>query len=106
MAPKQSESRAREHARGPAPSVEWLPTDPPRPAPTLMTAKEAAAYLRLDEDGRDIADALRSLEYLVLQQLIRPCRVGRFNRYARSELDRFIADQTERYVKTRPEGGA
>lgn len=87
------------------PFPEWLPTEPPRPAPALMTAKEAVAYLRLDEDGRDIADALRSLEYLVLQQLLRPCRVGRFNRYARSELDRFIADQTERYVKAQDNGG-
>lgn len=86
--------------------IEWLPTDPPRPAPALMTAPEAVAYLRLTEDGRDIGDALRSLEYLVSQNLIRPCRVGRFNRYARSELERFISNQTERYAKPKPEGGA
>lgn len=86
-------------------SVEWLPTDPPRPAPALMTASEAVAYLRLDEGDRDIGDALRSLEYLVSQGLIRPCRVGRFNRYARPELDRFITEQTKRYSKLRPNGG-
>ncbi len=84
--------------------TEWLPTEPPRPAPALMTAKEAVAYLRLDEDGRDIADALRSLEYLVLHQMVRPCRVGRSNRYARTELDRFIAEQTERYTKSQNAG--
>jgi hypothetical protein len=87
------------------PSTEWLPTDPPRPAPALLTAAEAVAYLRLSEDGRDVGDALRSLEYLVAQDLIRPCRVGRFNRYARSELDRFIAEQTERYCKPKSTGG-
>lgn len=78
-------------------SLEWLPTDPPRPAPALMTAEEAAAYLRLTECGRDIGDALKSLEYLVTSGRVRPCRVGRFNRYTRVELDRFMAEQTERY---------
>lgn len=73
---------------------EWLPTDPPRPAPALMTAQEAVLYLRLTEGGRDIGDALKSLEYLVAHGRIRPCRVGRFNRYPRAELDRFILAQT------------
>jgi hypothetical protein len=76
---------------------EWLPTDPPRVAPALMTAAEAAIYLRLTEDGRDIADAITSLEYLVREGRIRPARVGKHNRYARAELDRFIVQQTERY---------
>lgn len=76
---------------------EWLPTDPPRPAPALMTAEEAAMYLRLSEGGRDIADALKSLEYLVTSGRVRPCRVGRHNRFTRSELDRFMTDQTEQY---------
>lgn len=62
-----------------------------------MTAAEAATYLRLDEGGRDIADAIKSLEYLVAEGRIRPCRVGRSNRYARTELDRFIEDQTAKY---------
>jgi hypothetical protein len=79
------------------PSPEWLPTDPPRPAPHLMTAQEAALYLRLAEEGRDIGDALTSLEYLVTSGRIRPCRVGRHNRYLREELDRFMHDQTEQY---------
>lgn len=78
---------------------EWLPTDPPRPAPALMTAEEAALYLRLTEGGRDIGDALESLEYLVGTSRIRPCRVGRFNRFTRDELDRFMREQTEQYAK-------
>lgn len=81
------------------PSFEWLPTDPPRPAPALMTAQEAAIYLRLTEGGRDIGDALTSLEYLVSTGRIRACRVGRFNRFARVELERFIHEQTERYAE-------
>jgi hypothetical protein len=78
--------------------IELLATDPPRLAPPLMTATEAAAYLRLDENERDIGDALKSLERLVGTGLIRPCRVGRFNRYARAELDRFIHEQTQNYA--------
>ena len=63
--------------------TDWLPTDPPRVAPSLMTAQEAVVYLRLDEGGRDMADALKSLEYLVQTGRVRPCRVGRNNRFAR-----------------------
>lgn len=77
--------------------TDWLPTDPPRVAPSLMTAQEAVVYLRLDEGGRDMADALKSLEYLVQTGRVRPCRVGRNNRFARAELQRFVLDQTERY---------
>lgn len=79
-------------------AFEWLPTDPPRPAPALMTAPEAAIYLRLTEDGRDIGDALASLDYLVKAGRIRPCRVGRFNRFTRVELNRFMREQTEQYA--------
>ncbi len=78
--------------------IEFLPSEPPRPAPALMTAREAAEYLRLTEDGRDIGDALVSLEYLVAEGRIRPCRVGRFNRFMRAELDRFMQEQTEQYT--------
>lgn len=66
-------------------------------APALMTAAEAAVYLRLAEGDRDITDAITSLEYLVRVGRIRPARVGKHNRYARAELDRFIIEQTERY---------
>lgn len=83
---------------------DWLPTDPPRIAPPLMTAQEAVVYLRLDEGGRDMADALKSLEYLVLTGRLRPCRVGRNNRFARAELQRFVLDQTERYGRDKSAG--
>ena len=80
------------------PAFDWLPGDPPRPAPALMTAQEAVQYLRLAEEGRDIADAIVSLEYLVTSGRIRPCRVGRHNRFTREELSRFIHEQTEQYA--------
>lgn len=80
---------------------DWLPTDPPRIAPSLMTAQEAVVYLRLDEGGRDMADAIKSLDYLVQSGRLRPCRVGRHNRFARAELQRFVLEQTERYGQQR-----
>ena len=92
---------AQSHAAALLHGTEWLPTEPPRVAPALMTASEAAAYLRLTEDGRDIGDALKSLEYLVTTGRVRPCRVGRFNRFTRAELDRFMHEQTERYESRR-----
>jgi hypothetical protein len=66
-----------------------------------MTAQEAAVYLRLTEGDRDIGDALKSLEYLVTTGRVRPCRVGRFNRFTRAELDRFMTDQTQQYPARR-----
>jgi len=83
-------------------SLEFLPTNPPRVAPALMTAAEAAIYLRLTEDGRDIGDAVQSLDYLIRRHGLRPCRVGKHNRFARTELDRFIAEQTNRHNQTNP----
>jgi hypothetical protein len=88
----------------PTPGLVWLPTDPPRVAPPLMTAAETAILLRLNEDGRDIADAIKSLEYIVAQGRIRPCRVGRHNRFALTEACRFIEDQTSRYDDRPPDG--
>lgn len=97
--PEPRESATWRYAHGFGP--EWLPTDPPRIAPSLMTAQEAVVYLRLDDGGRDIADALKSLEYLVSSGRLRPCRVGRHNRFARAELQRFVLEQTERYGQSK-----
>lgn len=65
--------------------------------PSVMTAEEAAAYLRLTENGRDIGDALKSLDYLIGKGLISPCRVGKFRRFTQEELNRFVRAQTERH---------
>jgi hypothetical protein len=64
------------------------------PVPALLTAEEACRFLRLDLD-RDTGAALKSLRRLVDRRLLRPCQVGRSNRYSRSELLRFIAERTE-----------
>ncbi len=64
------------------------------PVPAVLTAIEAARFLRLDA-GRDQSAALRALRRLVESKRLRPCRIGRVNCYARDELLRFIIGRTE-----------
>ena len=66
----------------------------------LLTETEAAAFLRLANDGRDATAAKRAMDRLVARRLIRPCLVGNRRRYSRRELDGFIDAQTERYGAT------
>ena len=66
--------------------------------PVLFDEQEAAAYLRLANDGEEPEAARRALNRLVDQGKIRPCLVGGKRRYSRRELDRFIDQETERYA--------
>ena len=78
-------------------TIEFMPGTT-TPAPRLLTAAEAAAYLRLD-DGRDIEAAVKALNRLVDRHLIRPCLIGRHRRYSRLELDRIIDRVTDAYAE-------
>lgn len=75
-------------------SIEFFPgtTDP---VPLVLTEHEAIRFLRLDEEERDPTSAQRAFRRLVDSKRIRPCRVGRWNRYAREELRRFVLHATE-----------
>lgn len=70
-------------------------TDPPKPVPAVLTEQEAICFLRLDEEERDPKSAQRAFRRLVDIKRIRPCRVGRWNRYAREELQRFVLHTTD-----------
>lgn len=65
--------------------------------PGLLTAAEAAVYLRLIEDAEDAEAGRRKMNRLVDQGKVRPCLTGGRRRYSKAELDRFIADETEKY---------
>ncbi len=67
--------------------------------PVLLTEAEAATYLRLVDNGDDVDAAKRRMNRLVDHGKIRPCLVGGKRRYAVRELDRFIADETEKYAE-------
>lgn len=79
----------------PAP-IEFMPNSS-TPAPRLMTAEEASEYLRLTDGDRNRGAGVKSLNRFVDKGLIRPCLVGRYRRYSRRELDRYIDSATERY---------
>jgi hypothetical protein len=72
-------------------ATHWLPTDPPRPCPDVLTADEAIAYLRLDTTGAK--SPRRSLDDYRASGRIRGTRVGSRIMYRRIDLDTFLADQ-------------
>jgi hypothetical protein len=71
----------------------WLPTDPPRPCPDLLTAEEAVVFLRLDKSG--VKHPTRSFHGYREQGLIRGVMIGRHLLYERRELLKFIERKRE-----------
>ena len=71
----------------------YLPTDPPRPCPEVLTEAEAATYLRLDLI--DVKDPAATLRYYRDQGLLRATQIGKAVRYRRVELERFLDRLTE-----------
>ena len=60
---------------------------------TLLTAQEAARYLRLDE-GREAAKAVRALYRYVDRHELSATVIGVHRRFSIRELDRFIDAKT------------
>ena len=77
--------------------LEYFPSTT-EPVPALLTAEEACRFLRLDL-GRDMDAALKALRRLVDRRQLRPCQVGKYNRYSRAELLRFIHERTEQFAE-------
>ena len=69
------------------------------PCPDLLTDKEAVRYLRLDQRGMD--KGLQTLRYYCGKGLLRGTQVGRWKRFIRSELDRFLRELAEREYERR-----
>jgi len=65
---------------------------PAEPCPSLLTATEAARYLRLDLI--DVEHPEKTLDYYRGQGLLRGTQVGKAVRYRRVELDDFLERQT------------
>lgn len=64
--------------------VTWLPTNPPRPCPPLLTLEETAMLLRCKEG---------SIRYYVQEGKLRGRRVGRFLHFELDELLKFIKER-------------
>jgi len=65
-----------------------------KPVPELLTAEEAITFLRLDIDGPKHPEM--TLQHYRQEGLLRATKVGRNLRYLRSELLRFLEEQTKR----------
>ena len=71
----------------------FLPGDPPRPCPEVLTEDEAVRYLRLDLI--DVKDPAETLRYYRGKGLLRGTQIGKAVRYRRVELDRLLDRLTE-----------
>ena len=65
----------------------------------LLTETEAAAFLRLANDGADEKAAKRAMDRLVARGDVRPAVVGRRRRYTLKELNRYVDALVEGYGK-------
>ena len=64
------------------------------PVPVLLTESEAIILLRLDINGPKHPE--KTLQHYRQEGILRPTRVGKHLRYTKSELLRFLEEQTER----------
>lgn len=68
-----------------------------KPVPELLTEEETIIFLRLDCDGP--ANPSQTLKYYRDKGLLRPTRIGKYNRYSKRELLNFIDLMTDRTSK-------
>ena len=72
----------------------WMPTDPPRPAPFVMTAEEVAVLLRLDREG--VKEPGRTvLDSYYRAGLLRGRRLGQSVRFRLPDVLDFIEKHME-----------
>jgi len=76
------------------PQITFLPGDPPRPCPEVLTEDEAVRYLRLDTI-RIANPAATLLRYRKLG-LLRGTQIGKKVCYRRVELEKFLEKITDK----------
>lgn len=74
----------------------WMPGDPPRPCPPLLTQREAAILLRLDTTDTRFID--RAFERYASMGFIRATRIGRTTLYRLVDL----LDAMEDFARVTP----
>lgn len=67
----------------------WLPTNPPRPCPEVLSTAEAMLYLRLPDSKRGV----RTLRYYQTSGKLKGFRAGKEIKYRLAELQRFVREQ-------------
>ncbi len=68
------------------------------PVPDLLTEKEAILFLRLNADDGP-KNPSTTLKYYRDKNLLKPTRVGKNNRYLRTELLRFLEELTNQRIQ-------
>ncbi|MCC6971057.1 MAG: helix-turn-helix domain-containing protein [Phycisphaerales bacterium] len=69
----------------------WLSTDPPRPAPEVMSTAEAMIYLRIPISKRGV----RTLRYYQSKGKLKGFRAGKEIVFRLEELRRFVREQEQ-----------
>ncbi len=72
--------------------------------PEILTPAEAAAWLRLADNGRSEAGAVAAMDRLVDSGRLRPLRIGGKRLYSLRELRRFVDAEVQNYQPIRPKG--
>jgi len=71
----------------------WLPTDPPRPCPEVLTREEAIVYLRLDKAS--VKNPERVIDHYRREGRLAGVLIGRRIMFRRVDLDEFLERQME-----------
>lgn len=79
------------------PVTAWLPTNPPRPCPPLLTEDEAVVYLRLDTLG--VQRPRRTLKRYRDEGKLVAVPIGNHLFYRQADLDAFIESQRRDYME-------
>lgn len=67
----------------------------PKAFPSLMTAPEAAMFLRLDQTGHTPESACRTLNYWRARGELKATKFARHVWYLKEELEKFLQNKTE-----------
>ncbi len=71
----------------------------------VLTSLEAAERLRLTEDYKEAADAVRALHRLVRLGKLKPLRCGKSYKFLDVELDRYAVVETDAFMPKRSDPG-
>ena len=67
----------------------------------VLTAQEAAEWLRLTDDYEEPADAVQALYRIVRDGRLKPLRAGKTYKFTDAELARFAVDETAAFEPTK-----
>lgn len=67
--------------------VVWLPTNPPKPAPGLLTREEVALFLRLGKGAK------RTIDHYVASGQLKAVQIGKALKFRLEDVQTFVKDK-------------